>query len=518
MKILTAIFLAAAMLLSGSASKDPEPELAAKAGSYIIRVLQASANYGSSQEEAFTAERVTLRTGPSALYKKTADLPAGTKVVILDSKTVLNTPWCQVRSGSDLGWVQAASLRSTALPVLEKNQATTKEPAKLYSSYSQGSRVMAQLEEGAELSIKRTAEFSGTQWVYATAKGYNMSGWVLVSQLNMPDTVEDADLDESETNGDYVPSFATMGIVTNNYLNIRTAPGTNFDRIGAYSGGARVGIIETNSGWGRTARGWIYLGYVYVDGQVGQNPMVGNVTADQLNVRSGPGTQYAINTTYKKGDRLLVLEQVYAGGAYWGYTRFGWVSMGYVVPDVIPGTANPIYGFGVVKDADLDVYPMAGGEGTPVSQLVQGSIVPVYVTAKVGDILWGRIPTGWICMTDVDMRAIFTYGILPPVPVDPPVDIPENPTDPTEEEKPTDPTEEEKPTDPTEEEKPTDPTEEEKPTTPTEEEKPTTPTGEEKPTTPTEEEKPTDSTEEEKPTDSTEPDTTPGDSSENADA
>lgn len=510
MKILAAIFLAAAMLLSGSASSEPEPELAAKASSYIIRVLQASADYSSV--EAFTAERVALRTAPGVLYKKVADLPAGTKVVVLDSKTVLNTLWCQVRAGSDLGWVQAASLRSTALPVLEQNQATTKEPARLYSSYSQGSRVMTQLEEGAELSIKRTAVFSGTQWVYATAKDYNMSGWIPADQLNMPDVVKDADLDESETNGDYVPSYATMGIVTTNQLNIRTAPGTNFDRIGTYSGGQRVGIIETNSGWGRTARGWIYLGYVYVDGQVGQNPMVGNVTADQLNVRSGPSTRYAINTTYKKGDRLLVLEQVYSDGSYWGYTRYGWVSMGYVAPDVIPGTNTPIYGFGVVKDTD--VYPMAGG-GSPISQLVQGSIVPVYVTAKVDGVLWGRIPTGWICMTDVDMRAVFTYGILPPVPVDPPVDIPVEPSDPSEPEKPTDPTEEEKPTDPTEEEKPTDPTEEEKPTDPTEE-KTTDPTEEEKPTDPTEAEKPTDSTGEEKPSDSTEPDTTPGDSSENA--
>ena len=81
MKILAAIFLAAAMLLSGSASSEPEPELAAKASSYIIRVLQASADYSSV--EAFTAERVALRTAPGVLYKKVADLPAGTKVVVL---------------------------------------------------------------------------------------------------------------------------------------------------------------------------------------------------------------------------------------------------------------------------------------------------------------------------------------------------------------------------------------------------------------------------------------------------
>ena len=478
MQSLSAILLAIVLVLAGSSAKKADPDLAVNAGSYLIRVLQAAASYSSSTETAYTAAQVTLRSSPTSLSKAVTDLPAGTRVEILDTKTVLNNRWYRVRSGSFEGWVLETSLKNVTVSTLDKNQATTKEAANLYSTNSQSSRVLAQLAKGAQLSIKRTLESSGTQWVYATAKEYNVSGWVLVSQLNMPSVVENADLNPSETNGDYVPTYATMGIVTANQLNIRTAPGVNNERVGVYTSGQRVGIIETNSGWGRTARGWIALNYVYLDGQVGQNPMVGNVIADLLNVRSGPGSQYAATTTYKKGDRLLILEQVYSGSAYWGYTRYGWVCMNYIQPDFIPGTTTPIYGFGMVKDASLDIYSTAGGELAGVSPLAQGTIVPVYATAKVGDVLWGQLADGWIDLTNVDMRAIFGQGILPAPPVNPPVE----PTEPTEPET-TEPTEPET-TEPTEPET-TEPTEPET-TEPTEPEttQPTEPTTTE-PTEPT---------------------------------
>ena len=144
MQIVSAILLCAALLLSGSASKDADPDLAARAGSYIVRVLQAAASYSSDQQTAFTAGQVILRSSPSSLTKAVTTLPAGTEVVILDSKTILNSCWYQVRSGSSLGWLQESSLRNVNLTGLEKNQATTKETASLYSSYSQSSRVLTQ--------------------------------------------------------------------------------------------------------------------------------------------------------------------------------------------------------------------------------------------------------------------------------------------------------------------------------------------------------------------------------------
>ena len=315
-------------------------------------------------------------------------------------------------------------------PAPVKNIATVAESTGLYSSYSKSTKVLAQLKVGDTLNIKRTSIFSATQWIYATAGSYNVSGWVPASKLNMPDIVEDADLDNGEIREDYVPAYAKMGIVTSSQLNIRTAPGTGFDRIGSYRSGDRVGIIETNNGWGRTAKGWISLSYVYLDGQVGQNTLVGNVSAQLLNVRSGPGMEYTVCGSYSAGDRLLILEQVSSGGAYWGCTNKGWVHMNYILPDFIPGTAAPIYGYGMAKDTVVYVYPTSGTDYPPVDHLYAGSVVPVFQAVNVGGVLWGRVSTGWVNMSGMDMRAIFEMGFVPKAPLAPPEPV-APPTEPT---------------------------------------------------------------------------------------
>ena len=303
-------------------------------------------------------------------------------------------------------------------PDLEANIATVASSANLYSSYNQNTPTLAQLRKGDRLHILRKAVFSSTEWVYVCAGDYNVCGWVLVSELNMPNVVENEDLGSGDIVEEYTPNRASMGIVSSDQLNIRTAPGTGFDRIGAYRAGDRVGIIETNSGWGRTAKGWIYLDYVYLDGQVGENPMVGNVTADQLNVRTGPGTKYPVRNAYRRGDRLLILTQIYTENAYWGCTNLGWVNMNYVQPDYIPGTNQPIYGYGTVKDSAMYIYPSANTGYTPSGVLYQGMVVPILQTAMVDGYLWGHVDEGWVVMSCLDMRAIFHQNVVPEPPVD----------------------------------------------------------------------------------------------------
>lgn len=51
-----------------------------------------------------------------------------------------------------------------------------------------------------------------------------------------------------------------------------------------------------------------------------------SVTADLLNVRTGPGTSYPVVATVKRGSTLLIKEQKDG----WGKFSTGWVSMNYV--------------------------------------------------------------------------------------------------------------------------------------------------------------------------------------------
>lgn len=413
----------------------------------------------SHEQTALTTESTPLRSTPNSLGRVVTQLSTNTTVKVIRAEKVLGNQWYFVSVDGQKGWVKASSLNLSynvqnpqALP---SNVATVKDYASLYSLSNQYSRVLSQLEKGAELTIRRTGYYNNENWVYATAKSSNISGWVLESQLNMPSRVTGSDLEQTDIYQTYMPAYAQIGYVTSSQLNIRTAPGTNNDRIGSYNGGNRVGILETNSGWGRTADGWVYLGYIYTEGQIGTNCMIGNVITQQLNIRSGPSTNYPATGNYNLGDRVMVLEQVYSGGAYWGYTRRGWICMSYVQPDLIPGTTTPIYGYGVVTVDSIDILDRPDAAAKTIGQLSRGTVTAVMQVTVEGENTWARVPAGWVNLNALNMRTIYEQSVIPAAPEwpdDPKPTEPTNPTEPSTE--PTEPSTE--PTEPSTE--PTEPT------------------------------------------------------------
>ena len=72
------------------------------------------------------------------------------------------------------------------------------------------------------------------------------------------------------------------------------------------------------------------MDYVYVDGTVGEGGGAAIITGDQLNIRSGPGTNYASVGTLNSGDEVNILAQFTINGKIWGCISKGWISMDYV--------------------------------------------------------------------------------------------------------------------------------------------------------------------------------------------
>jgi len=124
------------------------------------------------------------------------------------------------------------------------------------------------------------------------------------------------------------------GIVTGNGLNVRSGPGTGYDSVATYNFGDRVNILEQvtigTTTWGCTNKGWISMGYVYKDGTKGDGAGTGTVTADHVNIRSGPGTNYESVGSVNTGDEVEILAQFEYDGTYWGCTAKGWICMDYV--------------------------------------------------------------------------------------------------------------------------------------------------------------------------------------------
>ncbi len=124
--------------------------------------------------------------------------------------------------------------------------------------------------------------------------------------------------------------------------NIRSGPGSYYSKLGTLEKGSSVIITETfttnGSLWGKFGSGWIGLSntnfdQIYVPPQPPQTqwPREGVVTGTEVNVRSGPGTDYDIQYQLNTGDPVTVSESVIADDLEWGKLADGnWICLTYV--------------------------------------------------------------------------------------------------------------------------------------------------------------------------------------------
>ena len=68
-------------------------------------------------------------------------------------------------------------------------------------------------------------------------------------------------------------------------VNIRSGPGTNYGKVGAYPMGTVVDVLEARDGWGRTTKGWVSL--AYLEAVEGPQRVIDNGIAIQEHIISG---------------------------------------------------------------------------------------------------------------------------------------------------------------------------------------------------------------------------------------
>ena len=130
------------------------------------------------------------------------------------------------------------------------------------------------------------------------------------------------------------------------------------------------------------------------------NSNEGTVTADALNVRSGPSTSYGITTKLYKGDKVEILEtstgwhKIKASNG-----KIGWVSGDYI--KVSSGsTSQPSTSTtkATVTATSLNVRSGAGTSYSVITKLPKGTVVDVIESASNG---WKKVKTsngtiGWV--------------------------------------------------------------------------------------------------------------------------
>lgn len=296
-------------------------------------------------------------------------------------------------------------------PVDENAAVVIVDKADVRQTPSMDADPIGSVVKGTQVTIVREVNIGGTGWTLIR------EGWVTSDSIEKS-YVPEPGTDDTKPNEDTPPATkpgngdqdddkttntgnATKGVVTASELNIRKEPAQNAERLGAYKKGDRVTILETKNGWGRTDKGWVSLTYVYQDGTKGANPANGVVSATQLNVRSGPGTNYDRVDSLNFGSRVNILERITVGGTEWACIKGGWIAMEHVYVD---GTTGAASGTGTVSGDAVNVRSGPGTNFGAVGSKNTGDPVTIYAQFTIGDMTWGCIGNGqWISMKYVNM-------------------------------------------------------------------------------------------------------------------
>lgn len=280
--------------------------------------------------------------------------------------------------------------------------------------------IVAVLTNGTVVTILEQTLVNGTVW------GKIDSGWICMTYVKI-------------TSGN--ATVIHTGMVTASTLCIRSAAGSANSIVGTYSRGTIVKILEVKKVngtlWGRTDKGWICMDYVqtttvpdsdYNENLPGveetpgtggttppeenpdteQNPDAGEndgltrgvVTATNLCVRQGPGSEYAIVTTIPRGTEVVILQQTLVKGTVWGQIDKGWICMTYVN---VTSVGSGIFCTGMVTASSLCIRSAPGAGNAAVGTYYRGDVVEILEIATVKDVIWGRTDKGWICMDYVQV-------------------------------------------------------------------------------------------------------------------
>lgn len=191
------------------------------------------------------------------------------------------------------------------------------------------------------------------------------------------------------------------------------------------TGGEKVTVLDSAVRNGRLYAHWTD-GEGKDPAQEDQQGVAVTVTANGVNVRSGPGTSHKVVGSANTGDALTITETSSDATYTWGKFSGGWICLKYTNYQAVtapePETpAETQVRTGTVKVNDsLRIRSGPSTGYSVVGKLSKGAKVEILEERIAGAMVWGRIDKGWISMD---------YVVLDPV-EQKPVETPEETTPP----------------------------------------------------------------------------------------
>lgn len=145
------------------------------------------------------------------------------------------------------------------------------------------------------------------------------------------------------------------------------------------------------------------------------------VTNSYVNSRVNATIFSARNGSYKKGDKLRIINTANADGFLWGQvaassedaTPVAWVALMYTDFESVKdsgssnqNTTNVVARAVVTTQGYLNVRNDAGTDNQIVGALAKGTQVDLYETKYVNGIQWGRYSGGWICLAYTNVTRV----------------------------------------------------------------------------------------------------------------
>lgn len=205
-------------------------------------------------------------------------------------------------------------------------------------------------------------------------------------------------------------------------VNVRTGPGTGYDKAGFLSRGKELLLTEVqqngNYKWGKFDEGWICLDYTDYDqvlagnsgntsgdytegssGSVVEEPVLAKGTVGKctsLRIRAGAGLNHDTVGALYTGNEVEIYQIETVSGLRWGRIDQGWVCLSYVQLESEEG-ASAVTGT-VISCTRLNVRAAPGVANAKVCTYNSGTVVTIYEQATVDGEAWGRTDQGWVHM------------------------------------------------------------------------------------------------------------------------
>ena len=378
-----------------------------------------------SQQQFDALVSFTYNLGPSWLYNASTLRTAVIEGKTGNELTYAMTMWCMAGSDGEKKILTNLVYRRLCEANLYNNGIYSSDPPANYTY------VIFEHNISTPSNVLRIQGYDSklTDVVRAqpTKSGYRFLGWYTAATGGEWITRLDAATAGKSLYGHWQKGEGTAAGTAANYKRITSGAvivrdkvnGKELNRIPAGTTVTVVADYMDANGikWGKTNGGWIDLTMTTSEkgAQGDQNlakPVVVVVNTDGVNVRKGPGTNYAKVGKANKG-QVLTLTAVHRGTNYlWGKFADGWICLDYTSYDeAISGATSgesAVTATGVIVKTDkLNVRNRPGTSGTTViGSYSKGDVVTITDQQKVGNTTWGKTPKGWISLYYVDLTPV----------------------------------------------------------------------------------------------------------------